>query len=242
MSYIFHAMLPYDRLVSIDPTTKQIVVASEGNVNIGSRMIASSSSESTDLEMKSYDQISFEYNFQFTSRLVFEQESDLRNMLVSWGLDEDVFPSAIDLGFASQLKNGAISDKISVRYISNSMGAGLFATEMIPANSFIGEYCGVLRPGSSTRGNPSAYSLNYPSGDSHEVDSQDIGSMMRFCNHSDSPNCTFTSVWLDSVHVCVVVGEECIAAGTQLSVNYGESYWKGQGYKPESISPSIQNV
>ena len=154
---------------------------------------------------------------------------------MSWGLDEDVFPSAESLGCAPELLQGSICDKIAIKFISESMGAGLFATCKIPSRSFIGEYCGMVGHGNIAE-KPSSYALNFPSGDSHEIDSHHIGSMMRFCNHSDEPNCEFKSVWLDScVHVVVLVGGRDIEMGCQLTIDYGKGYWHGQGADPEPL-------
>ena len=201
MSYIFHALAPHDRLVYLDKRTKAVksvekVTTFEEPVQKMKAIVVDSEGNEVIKTVYCKD-IASEYRFQYTSRLVFAQESDLRNMPVSWGLDEDVFPSAESLGCAHELLQGSICDKIAIKFISESMGAGLFATCKIPSRSFIGEYCGMVGHGNIAE-KPSSYALNFPSGDSHEIDSHHIGSMMRFCNHSDEPNCEFKSVWLDS--------------------------------------------
>jgi hypothetical protein len=237
MRYVFHALAPHDQLVYFDESTKALKPF-EGELENEGRQVKvlfldSEGKES--IKNVSYDDIAAEYRFQYMPRLVFAQESDLRNMSVSWGLDEDVFPSAESLGFAGELLRGSVCDSIALKFISESMGAGLFATCKIPKQSFIGEYCGVVGHGSRS-GKPSAYALNFPSGDSHEIDSLHVGSLMRFCNHSDSPNCFFRSVWLDCcVHVVVMVGDVDVEAGCQLTVDYGKGYWLGQGGEVEPI-------
>ncbi len=236
MSYLFHCTTPHDRLVYLDERSKAVKpfldeVPSEERMM--TRIVVNEGGDESS-QVVTYDEIATEYAFQHTSRLVFAQESDLRNMPF-WGFDADVFPPAESHSCASELLKGSICDSIAIKFISRGMGAGLFALSRIKAHSFIGEYCGIVGHGSRSGDKPSAYALNYPSGDSHEIDSQHIGSMMRFCNHSSKPNCVFKSVWLDCVHVVVLVGDQDIEAGAQLTVDYGQGYWHGQGGAPEPI-------
>lgn len=153
------------------------------------------------------------FGFEYSARLQFLHESELRT-LAYWGVDqvEDVEWTA--LPFLVNVENvrafldaGRLHEHVvSVREIGVvggiDLGFGLFAEEPVPAHFLIGEYVGVV----SSTGSPTPYSLNYPSGSGgHEINASDVGNIIRFVNHSATPNAIFRSVLLDGLaHVLCV--------------------------------------
>ena len=281
--YVFRCILPYNRDVSIE-------------IDQGYRLLASDTLPSHDIDafaitvvnennisrLMNLEELSRAFNFEYSHRLCFFQESDLRNMFVDWGLEnstysayeknDDVKENGIaenspvvalndghsddkndknedngypqyyshkDLGLS--IVNCKVHPSLEIRFVSSDCGNGLFANDVIEAHSYIGEYTGLVKPSqlSSSVANtdgmndivtPSAYALNYPSGDSHEVDALEIGNIMRFINHSQKEaNCFFQPVWIDKcIHIIVKSKDRAIPKGTQLTINYGKSYWIGQ--------------
>lgn len=148
--------------------------------------------------------------FTYTATLVCLHESDLRNIEL---FDLDVFDDAELLGWKLQLESGFVSDDVVVEYIGEhngiDLGYGLFSSTTIIAGTFIGEYTGLLhstRRYTPTTSMASRYAANYPSCDGgFEVDASEFGNVIRFINHSSTPNAQFRSVLLDGLAhiVCV---------------------------------------
>jgi hypothetical protein len=254
MRYIFHAVLPNEREVFLmEDSTVQAANSSFAIPRGGSEGLEEAQvhlKDDTDLvpsesksavtvsslvkgvrhngseEVKSFDEIGALYGFEYANRLVVEHEKDLRTMLVSWGVDKDIFPAAGSLGIEEMLINGDINPKLELRDIDSVLGAGLFALKDIAAGEFIGEYVGLMRQAVTK---PSGYALNFPSGgEAREVDGKHIANLMRFCNHSRNMNCDFKGVWLDTcAHVCIFASER-VKKGEELRVNYSPSYWVGR--------------
>jgi SET domain-containing protein len=64
--------------------------------------------------------------------------------------------------------------------------------------------------------------------DSGEIDAAEYGSVARFFNHSQRPNCEFKRVvsgGLVRVLCCTARG---VAEGEELTLNYGSSYWSAR--------------
>lgn len=159
------------------------------------------------------------FNFHYTSYLQFLHESLLRNYIY-WGLDEQSSLPIIENNIDNDNSNsnselqrklicGEISEKIYLRqigYVNNiDVGYGVYASEIINSNKFIGEYTGVIME--STFGTENSnYSLNYPSADkSFLIDASEFGNIIRFVNHSSKPNTEFRSVLHQGiVHVLCV--------------------------------------
>ena len=250
MRYIFRAVLPNEREVFLmEDSTVQAANSSFAIPHGGSvtqvhlkedKDLVSSESKPTvtvsssvkgvrhngSEKVKSFDEIGALYGFEYANRLVVEHEKDLRTMLVSWGVDKDVFPTAGSLGREEVLINGDINPKLELRDIDSVLGAGLFALKDISVGEFIGEYVGLMR---QTVLEPSRYALNFPSGgEAREIDGKQIANLMRFCNHSRNANCNFNGVWLDTcAHVCIFASER-VKKGEELRVNYSPSYWVGR--------------
>ena len=116
-----------------------------------------------------------------------------------------------------------------IKWISPLIGYGLFAKEDIPQYSFIGEYTGVVRKRDRQLDRYNDYIFGYVvAGDetSFVIDAYQEGNQTRFINHSDEPN--LYSTWLISKGIChvILVSKSYIPKDTQLTYDYGPTYWK----------------
>lgn len=137
---------------------------------------------------------------------------------------------AIELGkrWAREIEDGIIA-KSEVVWISDQVGHGLFTTHRIPAGAFVGEYTGIVRENNRRYLEPlNDYCYEYPIldaiGRSFVIDATQ-GNLMRFINHSERPNLRPRYAFIDGAYHCIFLAIEEIAPGTQLSYDYGRSYW-----------------
>ncbi|CAE7215014.1 SET domain-containing protein [Pyrenophora teres f. teres] len=112
-----------------------------------------------------------------------------------------------------------------------SRGIGAIALSPFAVDTVIGEYVGELVPAEGTPGYFSAYL--FETRNSREmlgnIDALRVGSWTRFINHSCDANLAFELYRVGGeVRVLVTVKRE-VAAGEELTVNYGKDYWKGAG-------------
>lgn len=119
--------------------------------------------------------------------------------------------------------------KVSVRWIDDKIGYGLFAEELIKAASYVGEYTGVVRRNDRRYFEPlNNYCYEYPVEDeigrSFVIDATD-GCLTRFINHSPSPNLKPVYAFHDDLYHLIFIAIKTIGIGEQLSYDYGASYW-----------------
>lgn len=119
---------------------------------------------------------------------------------------------------------------ILVRWIDDRMGYGVFATEDLPINFYIGEYTGMVRKRKRRQDRENSYCFEYRIGNwdsnPYVIDARDQGNFTRFINHSDSPNLEPINVHLGGVAHIVLVTVRAIKKGTQLCYHYGEYFWE----------------
>ena len=122
---------------------------------------------------------------------------------------------------------------MSLRWLGDDVGYGVFASEDILADGFIGIYTGevVARQDYMSVDYAWAYPLKTLEGGKIILDAKFKGNEMRFVNDSRTPNCVvkyvlgFDGIW----HVCYVASK-LIKKGEQILVSYGEGYWKTRQY------------
>lgn len=175
------------------------------------------------------EQLNFKYLIKnsFETR---EDESTVRTKGMQKFNNGEVTTEAIDLGkrFIHKIQNGHLPI-VSIRFINDEVGYGLFAEEEILENSFIGEYTGIVRENNRRYLEPlNNYCYEYPIPDSigrsYVIDATH-GNLTRFINHSFQPNLRPAYAFLDGFYHCIFIALRPIAKGTQLSYNYGQTYW-----------------
>lgn len=130
--------------------------------------------------------------------------------------------------YSKELATGTIAD-VSIRWINESMGYGVFAEADIPEGSFIGEYTGVVRRLYRRYPNPNAYCFRYPtrlwSLKYFAIDALHESNVLRFINHSDRPNLLpLCAVDRRLLHQ-LLFANRLIPKGQQLTFDYGPDYW-----------------
>lgn len=122
---------------------------------------------------------------------------------------------------------------LSVKWVADNVGFGVFAEQEIRQGDFVQEYTGVVQVAQTQQGllaHDSSYAWMYPSfgeyNDNLLVDSKYEGNEMRFVNHGNHPNLVQVKI-LDEqgmYHICYIAKQD-IKAGEQLLISYGLDYW-----------------
>jgi SET domain len=128
-------------------------------------------------------------------------------------------------------------DRVELRQISPVMGTGVVALQRFPAGSVLAEYVGEIYPNNrSSNYNNHTYLLsqrrNFARNRTEEamyIDPSIHGDWTRFINHSCESNTEFVVRSCgDKMLTCIVVGNQPIEFGQQLTVNYGREYFVNQ--------------
>ena len=128
---------------------------------------------------------------------------------------------------------------MSIRWISEDIGHGIFAEEDVRAGGFIGIYGGVVRDRSLVGSKD--YAWSYPGqtldGGRITLDAAEKGNELRLINDGKDPNCIVTYIiGYDNLwHVCYVA-QKNIKKGDQLLISYGPSYWDTRKYKYQELT------
>jgi len=118
---------------------------------------------------------------------------------------------------------------VSLRWINDKIGWGVFAEKDFEAMEFIAEYSGKVRA-RSKNDSKNAYCFEYLLAPSEEtpylIDAQDQGGISRYINHHPKPNLSSTFTLVDSVPHIILYTAKSVAKGEELSYDYGPDYWK----------------
>jgi uncharacterized protein len=119
---------------------------------------------------------------------------------------------------------------LSIHWIDNTLGYGVFAESTIDEDAYVGEYTGLVRRFFRFKPDPNAYCFHYPtrfwSTKVFVVDALHEGNIMRFVNHSDIPNLTPVCMVDRGLTHIAFMTTRLIDKGEQLTIDYGENYWK----------------
>ena len=119
---------------------------------------------------------------------------------------------------------------VSIRWLNESLGHGLFLEETLDKGSYVGEYTGIVRENDMRRylDPMNHYLYEYPVpdalGKSHVIDATQ-GNLTRFINHSFDPNLEPVYAFYDGFFHLIFLTTRRIEKGTQLCYNYGRTYW-----------------
>lgn len=171
--------------------------------------------------------------FNFLPCITFESLEDQADILAR-GQAKQVNPQAEELGkkYIEKIE-AAYIPQVSVRWITDQVGYGLFAEEEIPLGSYVGEYTGIVRRNDRRYFEAlNNYCYEYPVEDeigrSFVIDATQ-GNLTRFINHSFHPNLQPVHVFYDGYYHLIFIALISIKKGEQLSYDYGESYWYLRG-------------
>ena len=141
------------------------------------------------LQIKYLDQLEFE-NIDFLRWIYYKCQKQLK---------KDNFRQ-MNQWILALYENGiyeAKRDKVYIRWIDPSLGYGVFASEHIPALTYIGEYTGVVKLRKKRKAYLNDYIFSYVAGPKTSpfiIDAKEKGNFTRFINHSLEPN--LTSRWV----------------------------------------------
>ncbi len=124
----------------------------------------------------------------------------------------------------ASLFTGKVAD-VSIRWVSDYVGYGLFAEKLIAKESYIGQYTGVVRNVGRFSYKRNDYCMHIPtrffSFCYFLMDASKMGGEMRFANHSNRPNMKpFCLIDRSLVHVGFFALRN-IEPGEELTFNYG---------------------
>lgn len=171
--------------------------------------------------------------FKFLPHIAFETPED-REEVRRRGLDQlqnNGIPEAAQ-SFGAQFREeiqASFIPKVSVRWLNENAGYGLFAEETLEAGSYVGEYTGIVRRNDRRYTEPlNNYCYEYPVPDeigrSFVVDATS-GHLTRFINHSSTPNLKPTYAFYDGFYHLIFLAIHQIEKGSQLFYDYGAHYW-----------------
>lgn len=131
--------------------------------------------------------------------------------------------------YRQQLVEGFIAD-VTIKWIDDEMGYGVFANQDLPEGTYIGEYTGLVRHLIRGQQDYNAYSFHYPtrfwSWNYFIIDAMHEGNELRFLNHSNQTNLKpMCLVDRGLLHMAFLTNQS-ITAGTELTFDYGIDYWR----------------
>lgn len=181
----------------------------------------------------SQEEIQSHFHIEYLDRLVINERVDLLDIFKRCSKKlSDPLIKRKNQWIDSLYGNTFLSRKFPstyIRWVDPLIGYGLFAGENISQYSLIGEYTGVVRRRKHKLDKYNNYIFGYVAADRSTpfvIDAQARGNHTRFVNHSDEPN--LYSTWLIVKNVChvILVTKQAIPKDTQLTYDYGPSYWK----------------
>ncbi|HSX04051.1 MAG TPA: SET domain-containing protein-lysine N-methyltransferase [Rhabdochlamydiaceae bacterium] len=129
------------------------------------------------------------------------------------------------------LIESSFTPKVSVRWVSEEVGYGLFAEEDLREGSYVGEYVGQIRK-NDEHGTFNHYLYSYPVldfiGRNYVIDAT-CGNLLRFANHSFEFNLKKAYAYFPPFYHAIFITCRPIVKGEQLTYNYGKKYWYLRG-------------
>lgn len=140
--------------------------------------------------------------------------------------------------YRDQIWKGTVAD-ITIGWIDDALGYGLYANQNLPKGAFIAAYTGVVRPVNPYRYDHNPYCLHYPtrfwSYEIFVIDAGIGGNESRFANHSDFPNMNLECLYDRGLLFFFLRANQPICKGMHLTFNYGEYFWRERVKVPEFL-------
>lgn len=131
--------------------------------------------------------------------------------------------------YRSKIHAAYLAD-MTVAWIDETLGYGLYANEGLEEGAFIGTYTGIVRPLSRTRPDHNVYCMHYPTRFWSRfllvVDAGKGGNEMRFANHSDDPNMSLECLYDRGLLFFFFRAARPIGKGSPLTFDYGDAFWR----------------
>lgn len=139
--------------------------------------------------------------------------------------------------FESEIKTKRFPP-IYIQRINDELGYGVFASEKLPKNYWIGEYTGIVYKRTLFFKHNyycMAYLREQRVFPKFCIDGEEMGNFTRLINHFDQPNLKLQTVFSkDLPHMGLITLRE-IQKNEQLSFDYGKEYWKQCRKTPLSL-------
>ena len=170
----------------------------------------------------------------YLSKPLFESDEIFDDILLQTKkakAEDEISPEKIWMGiyFDKELQKGA-HPKVSIRFIDEGVGFGVFAAQKITPCSFVGEYVGVIKERKKKELNGKIHVMRYTVWEMGRrkfiVDAEKMGNFTRFINHSEEPNLSLQSVYWRGIPRMIFVAIKEIPEGAQLTFDYGTFFWK----------------
>ncbi|MDE3055129.1 MAG: SET domain-containing protein-lysine N-methyltransferase [Verrucomicrobiota bacterium] len=133
----------------------------------------------------------------------------------------------------------SIHPEVSIRFIDNQLGFGVFAEERIPSCAFVGEYTGLLIPWKKKSLHDKFHAIRYTiwgiKRKKFLLDGERVGNFTRCINHSTTPNLCLQSVYWKGIPRFIFLALKEIAQGEQLTFDYGTLFWKEHPSPPRLL-------
>jgi hypothetical protein len=129
--------------------------------------------------------------------------------------------------YDKEIKNQNFSNLL-IKWINPLKEYGLFALSDIKKRTFIGEYTGLIRKYNKKIDDKNAYCFEYNIGykkTPYTIDALEKGNLLRFINHSDSPNLSPIAVLHEGIIHIVFRANKDIKKNEELTYDYGPNYW-----------------
>lgn len=182
--------------------------------------------------------------FKHLPHIAFETALDEQEIRMR-GSRQEVPPEAQELGnrFIREIEASYLP-AVSVRFIHEDVGYGLFAEEALSPGAYVGEYTGIVRRNDRRYFEPlNNYCYEYPVPDeigrSFVLDAT-AGNLTRFINHSSTPNLKPAYAFYDGLYHLIFLAICPIEKGSQLTYDYGPNYWYVR-QPPHSLSVMISS-
>ncbi|MEM6830357.1 MAG: SET domain-containing protein-lysine N-methyltransferase [Bacteroidota bacterium] len=133
--------------------------------------------------------------------------------------------------YASRISRNYVAPG-TIKWISEEIGYGYFATQDVFKGEMVGEYTGKIRRRSEFEN--SVYAWAYPKGGAFQktlpegtyLDARTYGNETRFINHHDTPNLKTEQVFHNGHWHFIYVADRYIQRGEEFLVSYGQKYWR----------------
>ena len=131
--------------------------------------------------------------------------------------------------YSKQLENPTLP-QMSVRWVDETVGFGLFAEREVEKGTFIGEYVGEIRKSHLWSPPANQYCFQHLKNHFWEfpymVDAEKKGNHTRYINHSESANCEIFPVFFQGILRLLARTTKDVKLGEELTLDYGPRFWR----------------